>query len=275
MLCVVVVFGAHSLVDWTWYVPGNACVALLCGGWLAGRGPLSVGAPPHGPTGPLAASARGAGELPRPSSTRMLVAAAVIVAALLAAWSQWQPQRSEEARQEADTLLDANKLPAARAAADRAVARDSLSVEALFTLAGVQEVADGPAVARATLQRAVRLQPSNPQTWLVLGRYDLRRANATAAVQELRAAIFLDPELISPEAIANGQREAIEVHNDYIRALELAAQQQATAQATATDRAAARRAPTPGAAALRSASESRARAAARAHRHSASRHAPP
>ncbi len=24
MLCVVVVFGAHSLVDWTWYVPGNA-----------------------------------------------------------------------------------------------------------------------------------------------------------------------------------------------------------------------------------------------------------
>ncbi len=40
MLCVVVVFGTHSLVDWTWYVPGNACVALLCAGWLAGRGPL-------------------------------------------------------------------------------------------------------------------------------------------------------------------------------------------------------------------------------------------
>ena len=40
MLCVVVVFGIHSLVDWTWYVPGNACVALLCAGWLAGRGPL-------------------------------------------------------------------------------------------------------------------------------------------------------------------------------------------------------------------------------------------
>jgi tetratricopeptide (TPR) repeat protein len=271
MLCVVVVFGAHSLVDWTWYVPGNACVALLCGGWLAGRGPLSVGTPPHGPAGPAVASDRRPGGWPRPSSTRMLVAAAVIVAALLAAWSQWQPQRSEEARQEADTLLDANKLPAARAAADRAVARDSLSVEALFTLAGVQEVADGPAVARATLQRAVRLQPSNPQTWLVLGRYDLRRDNAMAAVQELRAAIFLDPELISPEAIANGQREAIEVHNDYIRALEEATQQQATAQATATRRATARRATARRAAALRSASESRARAAARAHRRSTGR----
>ena len=42
MLCLVVVFGVHSLVDWTWYVPGNACVALLCAGWLAGRGPLEA-----------------------------------------------------------------------------------------------------------------------------------------------------------------------------------------------------------------------------------------
>ena len=41
MLCIVVVFGVHSLVDWTWYVPGDACVALLCAGWLAGRGPLA------------------------------------------------------------------------------------------------------------------------------------------------------------------------------------------------------------------------------------------
>ena len=42
MLCLVVVFGVHSLVDWTWYVPGDACVALLCAGWLAGRGPLNA-----------------------------------------------------------------------------------------------------------------------------------------------------------------------------------------------------------------------------------------
>ena len=43
MLCVVVVFGVHSLIDWTWYVPGDACVALLCAGWLAGRGELGRG----------------------------------------------------------------------------------------------------------------------------------------------------------------------------------------------------------------------------------------
>ena len=41
MLCLVVVFGVHSTVDWTWFVPGDACVALVCAGWLAGRGPLT------------------------------------------------------------------------------------------------------------------------------------------------------------------------------------------------------------------------------------------
>ena len=43
MLVMVVVFGIHSLADWTWYVPGDAIVALLCAGWLAGRGPLEAG----------------------------------------------------------------------------------------------------------------------------------------------------------------------------------------------------------------------------------------
>ena len=39
LLSVVVVFGVHSLVDWTWFVPGTAMLALLCAGWVAGRGP--------------------------------------------------------------------------------------------------------------------------------------------------------------------------------------------------------------------------------------------
>ena len=43
MLCIVVVFGVHSLIDWSWYVPGDACVALLCAGWLAGSGTARAG----------------------------------------------------------------------------------------------------------------------------------------------------------------------------------------------------------------------------------------
>jgi hypothetical protein len=50
----------------------------------------------------------------------------------------------------------------------------------------------------ATLQRAVRLQPSNPQTWLTLGQYDLTAA-PHAAVAELRAAVYLDPDSIATQ----------------------------------------------------------------------------
>ncbi len=268
MLCVVVVFGAHSLIDWTWYVPGDACVALLCAGWLAGRGELAAtpAATAAGSTAIGDADARrrlptwrpGAGR--RPSHTQLLAAGAAIVLALLAAWSQWQPQRSEEARQQADTLLEAHELPAASAAAQTAVSRDPLSVQALFALANVQQKAGRPALAQATLERAVRLQPSNPQSWLGLGRYDLSIGRPQAAVRELQAAIYLDPESISAEAVASAKPEAIEIHNDYIQALQATQQQQAAAHAAAT-RAAARRA-----VALRSASARRSRAAAGAHR---------
>ena len=40
MAAVVVIFGVHSAIDWTWFVPGNVVPALLCAGWVVGRGPL-------------------------------------------------------------------------------------------------------------------------------------------------------------------------------------------------------------------------------------------
>jgi O-antigen ligase len=228
MLCLVVVFGVHSLVDWTWYVPGDACVALICAGWLAGRGALA--AIPQGEAHVFASDAHKAdatGRWPRLGAgldpVRACTIAAVIVAALLAAWSQWQPQRSEDARQEALALLASNRT-AAEAAANRAVSRDPLSAEALFTLADVQKEGRRQGVARATLQKAVRLQPSNPQTWLELARFDLA-SNPKAAVSEFQAAIYLNPELISAEAISppNAQPESVEVYNDYIQALRASA----------------------------------------------------
>ena len=207
MLCVVVVFGMHSLIDWTWYVPGNACVALLCAGWLAGRGELR---PEPAGDRPRAGSAR-------PARMRVALACAAIIAALLAAWTQWQPQRSEEARAQALTLLAHDPAAAVRAA-EGAVSRDPLSVEALFALASIQQTAGKPALARTTLQSAVRLQPSNPQTWLTLGRYDLTHA-PRSALAELQAAIYLNPESIAPELLAEHQREAVEIYNDYVEAV--------------------------------------------------------
>jgi len=233
MLCAVVVFGLHSLYDWTWYVPANAVLALICAAWVAGRGPLQQAAPGGGGTAP-------AGGLPwregrRPQPWRIGLACAVLAAALLAAWSQWQPQRSEDAREEAIAAAATNPL-AARADAQRAVSRDPLSAEALFTLAAVQATSGQVPQARATLRRAVRLQPSNPQTWLALGEFDLAHSAPAAAVHELRAGIYLDPELIRPEALVPGrpgQAEAVGVYNDYVEALRRSAQQAAVSSASA------------------------------------------
>ncbi len=207
MLCVVVAFGVHSLVDWTWYVPGDACVALLCAGWLAGRGPLAKEATP-----------RRARSLREIGPTRGVLAAAVLAATLVAAWAQWQPLRSVDASNEALALLQSNPT-AARAAAHTAVRRDPLSAQALFTLSTIQQRAGESAQARATLQRAVRLQPSNPQTWVALGDYDLQTNDPQDALKELRAAVYLNPETVAPEALIREDPELFEVRNAYLQAL--------------------------------------------------------
>jgi len=210
MLCIVIVFGVHSFADWTWYVPGDALVALLCAGWLAGRGPLAPGdmvAPAGAPATVLAddepAHVRlpAAGEL---GPVRIGIAIAVVAGALLAAWTEWQPQRSVDASERALILLPHNPV-AAREAAQAGVDRDPLSAQALFTLSAVEHATGESALARATLQKAVQLQPSNPQTWLTLGQYDMA-SNPSAAVSELRAAVYLDPQSV---AIQNAYVEAL------------------------------------------------------------------
>jgi O-antigen ligase len=209
MLCMVVTFGAHSLVDWTWYIPGDACMALLCSGWLAGRQAAPLERRGAVPSRSNAVPSR---------SKRAVLAAAVMIVALLATWAQWQPLRSLDAANEALALLPHDPA-GARAEAQQAVNRDPLSVQALSTLATVYENAGESAHARATLQRAVRLQPSNPQTWKMLGEYDLQAHDPRDALDELRAAIYLNPETIAPEATIAYHPELIEVRNAYLLAL--------------------------------------------------------
>ncbi len=220
MLCLVVVFGVHSTVDWTWFVPGNACVALFCAGWLAGRGPLvarTAGAPlsaaQDGPRRRLRLTYLG--EL---DPLRIGIAVAVVVGALLAAWAQWQPQRSADASQKA-LALSARNPSAARAAARAAVTYDPVSAEALFTLSTIQRHAGQTALARATLIRAVHLQPSNPQTWQTLGEYDLSTGKPRAAMSELRAAVYLNPEAVAPLATIEHDPGLLAIHNAYLQAL--------------------------------------------------------
>jgi O-antigen ligase len=222
MLCLVVAFGAHSLVDWTWYVPGDACVALLCAGWLAGRGLL--GAADRGPLlgatdhRALLEATRTRTRASAAWSTRGALAGTIVLITLLAAWAQWQPLRSVDAANRALALLPSDPQ-AARTAAQAAVAHDPLSAQALFTLSAIQQKAGESAQARATLQRGVRLQPSNPQTWVALGEYDLQTGDPQEALKELRAAVYLNPETVAPEGDIREVPELISVRNAYLTAL--------------------------------------------------------
>jgi len=113
-------------------------------------------------------------------------------------WAIWQPLRSVNASDAAlDALLD-GQLADARAHAEDAVSIDPLSIDALFTLAAVERVARDPQAARTTLERAVDLQPANPESWLRLGQFELDQGRVRRALRLLGAAIYLDPR--GPEA---------------------------------------------------------------------------
>jgi tetratricopeptide (TPR) repeat protein len=204
LVAVVVVFGVHSTIDWTWFVPGNAIVALLAAGWVAGRGPL--GAPLRRTHGRLGERLR-AGLRER---SRAISAGAVALLALLATWAVWQPLRADGlAERSLDTLLSGD-VAGAREQARRAHELDPLAVNPLFKLAQIEEQAGNRQIqARAALQRAVDLQPANPETWIELASFELQTGYPQAAVTASRRAVYLDPRSSRPIGVFLDARRQI------------------------------------------------------------------
>jgi O-antigen ligase len=194
MITCVVVFAVHSTVDWTWFVPGVALIALLCAGWVAGRGA-------HG-----AVLALGRPSLAALRDTRRgALAATAVVLALLVAWSQWQPQRSEDSTNAAFTALVnglATKGSAAsadfnlaEADARSAISENPLDYQPWVWLADAQADLHHESSGYASIVRAVQLQPSNPYTWYDLAYFDAHQLGAArAALPALARALYLYPE---------------------------------------------------------------------------------
>ncbi len=183
---IVLTFGVHSLIDWTWFVPGTALVALVAAGYVAGRGPRGVPGAEH----------------PRPFSNRVVAAAALTVVGLAAAWAIWQPLRSDKADDAALAALDAGAPNDARVEAQEAHKRDPLALRPLFDLATIEDAAGRRDLAQKALEQAVRLQPANPEAWSQLANYQLNTLQqATPAFQSARAALFLDPKSAAAQAL--------------------------------------------------------------------------
>lgn len=188
LLAMVVVFGVHSTIDWTWFIPGTAIPAVFCAGWLAGRGPLERR---------FASRRRPPSLLARPHLAAAL--AGILALALLAAWTVWQPLRSSNADSVAITALGSGNAQAAFADARGAASSDPLSVEPLWELSAIYTAAGNEHAAHAELVKAISLQPENPATWRELGFYDLQHAQPHKAIGVLQHSLLLDPS--SPQTV--------------------------------------------------------------------------
>jgi hypothetical protein len=177
------VFGIQSLVDWTWFIPAPAAMALIAAGFVAGRGPLGADAP----TAP-------ASERTRPSGPRIAGAVATVVTALLLAWAIWQPEASDRATNDALALADERKYDEAIARTTDAEDLNPLTPDPLLVRASIDTAAGREADAQMSLERAVIEFPGDPQTWYRLAAFQLGTLNAPEqALDTLRGALYLDP----------------------------------------------------------------------------------
>jgi hypothetical protein len=246
LVAVAIVFGVHSAIDWTWFVPATALCGLIAAAWVAARPPLrarmeaaalSTALPPAArarrrdaeplwaPPEPPAADVAGPAALPVADAEwrrralpwpAMIGATVVLALAFTAAWAAFQPVRSVHAGDAAIERLQEGGLDAAVDIARIAHDRNPLSPEPLWELAYIEEQRGRLANAEDALEDAVRIQPASAEAWRRLGRFQLSTLNQPGeALASFRAAYYLDPQ--HPESKtgfleasrANGQPAAL------------------------------------------------------------------
>ena len=196
MLTVVVIFGVSSLIDWTWFIPGVTVPALVCAGWLAGRGPIAE---------PVGRARRRRRLTTSPGAAAAVIG--IVAATLVAGWFVWQPLHSANQFDAAITAMQRQDSAAALADAQSAAASDPVSVDPLYELSAIDVARGNLTSARQELVKAASLQPSNPETWQALGAFDLQQHQPTVALLELQTAQQLDLSSASiREQIAQAQR---------------------------------------------------------------------
>jgi tetratricopeptide (TPR) repeat protein len=202
LVAVVIVFGVHSFVDWTWFVPANAAVALLAAGWVAGRGPLARNSEAQDAPAPTrAGDLRERLRAGLHERGRAIAAAAVLLIVLATAWAVWQPMRADTMTQDALDTLDRGDGAAALTQANRAHDVDPLALDPLYAISTIQLAAGRNSEAGAALEEAVRLQPDNPDPWVRLAEFEFNTLQRpAAALKAIRPALYLDPR--SSDAVA-------------------------------------------------------------------------
>ncbi len=200
MLGIVLAFGFSSSFDWTWFYPGLAVPALICAGWLAGRGVAVPGGRPQS-----GAPRRQLSQ--RPGAIASLTV--VLIATIGLLWGIWEPLRSADGTNAGINAMIAGHPDEAIADARSAAAADPLSLQPLQELSAfLGAVGDQPS-ARAELVKATTIQPQNPQPWSWLGTYELQRGQLGPALRALQRAAQLDiTNVLTAQQLKRAERES-------------------------------------------------------------------
>jgi hypothetical protein len=199
------VYALQSAIDWTWFIPGPTVITIAIAGYVAGRGPapqpagtpspIVAAGPPLEPIVNLPRLPRFRVKLPpRPRNARLVPALLVVLLAFVTAWAVYQPQRAENANQDALTLLGERKLAAATKEADRAHSLNPASARPTWIKASIAVAAGNLEQAEVLFQQALFDQPSNPEAWVRLAEFELYRKNQPQqALSIVQGALYLDP----------------------------------------------------------------------------------
>ena len=190
----IAVFVAHMSLDWDWDMPVITVAFLLLVGVAAAyvkeRGRIAGAAHPATGEGVVPDLAP-----PAPASRLSLSVRLLVTGLVVAGVVSWTlPYLSQRAAAAAVDHASRGHLAQAAASAREASRLDPLAVDPLLTLSIVQAQQHQATAARATLEKAVRLQPRNYAPYYQMGLLVLNgSAQDPEATQWFRRALALNP----------------------------------------------------------------------------------
>lgn len=196
LMATALLFGLHSAIDWTWFVPGVAFFGLLAGGWTLG----SPAAHSHPAEAPAAEPVRG-GKL------QIARAIAIAIVGIAIAYAVYQPVRAERKIDAGLAEVSDNPAKALKLGND-AIDLDPTSDRAYILVAVAESNGGRRQEAEATLTDLVKQQPGNPDAWLRLARFRLvTLEDPDGAIDALRPLLYQSPNNLDGLAMLEQARQ--------------------------------------------------------------------
>jgi UDP-N-acetylmuramyl pentapeptide phosphotransferase/UDP-N-acetylglucosamine-1-phosphate transferase len=192
----------QASVDWMALLPGLTAIALAAAATLIW---------PRG--APARETAAGAAAPSRALAGRPALAAgasALVIALIVAGASLSRQGLADVYRSRAQRELAANPL-AALSDADRSLEIDASSMQAYYLRAAAFARFDQGGAAEATLSSALRREPGNFVTWVLLGDVDVRRHELASASARYRRAHELNPRDAEVAKLARAPSSLLQV----------------------------------------------------------------